>query len=110
MSVLNLAGLLSHELGALLTHRLGVTETNFEHLWLLVTLTNASTLLPLPLLLWLPDTSAMGEGITASAYQATIETSDDLTNAKPKESLSDRLDAPLALPLSVGVPEHDPSS
>ncbi len=54
MSVWNLAGLLSHELGALLTHWLGVTETNFDKLWLLVVITNASRLLPLPFLGWLP--------------------------------------------------------
>lgn len=54
MSVWNLAGLLSHELGALLTHWLGVTETNFDKLWLLVVITNASSLLPLPFLGWLP--------------------------------------------------------
>ncbi len=54
MSIWNLAGLLSHELGALLTQWLGVTETNFEQLWLLVVLTNLSTLLPLPFLGWLP--------------------------------------------------------
>jgi folate/biopterin transporter len=55
MSIWNLAGLLSQELGALLTHWLGVTETNFANLWLLVLITNLSTLLPLPLLGWLPD-------------------------------------------------------
>lgn len=54
MSLWNLAGLLSQEFGAILTHWLGVTETNFDKLWLLVTLTNLSTLLPLPLLGWLP--------------------------------------------------------
>jgi folate/biopterin transporter len=54
MSIWNLAGLLSHELGALLTQVLGVTETNFDNLWLLVTITNLSTLLPLPFLGWLP--------------------------------------------------------
>ena len=54
MSVWNLAGLVSHELGALLTHLLGVSETNFEYLWLLVIITNFSTLLPLPFLGWLP--------------------------------------------------------
>ncbi len=59
MSVVNLAGLLSHELGALLTHQLGITETNFENLWLLVLLTNLSTLLPLPLLGLLPAASAL---------------------------------------------------
>ncbi len=55
MSIVNLAGLLSHELGALITHWLGVTETNFDNLWLLVIITNLSTLLPLPLVKWLPN-------------------------------------------------------
>jgi folate/biopterin transporter len=55
MSIWNLSGLLSHELGALLTNWLGVTESNFDRLWLLVTITNLSTLLPLPFLGWLPS-------------------------------------------------------
>jgi folate/biopterin transporter len=55
MSVVNVSGVLSHELGALLTYWLGVTETNFDRLWLLVLITNLSTLLPLPLLNWLPS-------------------------------------------------------
>ena len=54
MSVWNLSGLLSNELGALLTSALGITETNFDRLWLLVIITNLSTLLPLPFLGWLP--------------------------------------------------------
>jgi folate/biopterin transporter len=60
MSIVNLAGLLSHELGAVLTHWLGITETNFDHLWQLVLLTNLSTLLPLPLLALLPASTAQG--------------------------------------------------
>ena len=59
MSVVNLAGLFSHELGALLTHWLRVTETDFGNLWLLVLMTNISTLLPLPLLGLLPEASAV---------------------------------------------------
>ena len=55
MSIWNLSGLLSHELGALLTSLLGVTEHNFDKLWLLVIITNLSTLLPLPFLGWLPS-------------------------------------------------------
>lgn len=55
MSIWNLAGLLSQEMGALLTHWLGVTETDFQNLWLLVILANVSTLLPLPLIRWLPS-------------------------------------------------------
>ncbi|NER33203.1 MAG: folate/biopterin family MFS transporter [Oscillatoria sp. SIO1A7] len=57
-SALNLAGLTSYEFGALLTHLLGVTKNNFDNLWLLLLITNLSTLLPLPLLKWLPDNSA----------------------------------------------------
>jgi folate/biopterin transporter len=64
MSIVNLAGLLSHEMGALLTQWLGVTETNFDHLWQLVLLTNLTTLLPLPLLFLLP---------LASSQNATAE-------------------------------------
>lgn len=86
MSVLNLAGLLSHELGAILTHWIGVTETNFENLWLLVTLTNLSTLLPLPLLFLLPKTSAQaGEPLAAdqSLPPADSETVDPEATVAP---------------------------
>jgi folate/biopterin transporter len=54
MSICNLAGILSNESGAVLTHWLGVTDTHFENLWLLVLITNLATLLPLPMLYWLP--------------------------------------------------------
>ena len=57
MSIINLAGLLSHEGGALLTHLLGITDRNFDNLWLLVIITNLSTLLPLLFLNWLPGES-----------------------------------------------------
>lgn len=61
MSVTNLAGLLSYEFGAVLMHWFGITETNFENLWLLVILTNLSTLLPLPFLSWLPAADSQTE-------------------------------------------------
>jgi folate/biopterin transporter len=64
MSVYNLAGAVSSEFGALLTHWLGVDETHFDRLWLLVTIANLSTLLPLPLVGWLPEgdaTAATGD-------------------------------------------------
>jgi folate/biopterin transporter len=54
MSVSNLAGLLSYELGAGLMHLMGITESNFDNLALLVIITNVSTILPLPFLNWLP--------------------------------------------------------
>ncbi|MEO1400418.1 MAG: folate/biopterin family MFS transporter [Cyanobacteria bacterium J06635_1] len=58
MSIVNLAGLISHELGAVLTHWLHVTETEFDNLWLLVMITNLTTLLPLPLLWLLPNSTS----------------------------------------------------
>jgi hypothetical protein len=70
MSIYNLAGLLSHELGALLTHWLGVTETNFDKLWLLVVITNASSLLPLPFLGWLPAADPQAEIKAASTHKS----------------------------------------
>ncbi len=55
MSVLNLAGLCSQQLGALLTYLFHVTETDFHNLWLLVLVANLTSLLPLPFLRWLPE-------------------------------------------------------
>jgi hypothetical protein len=55
MSVLNISALCSFQLGAGLTYLLGVTESNFDNLWLLVLVANLTSLLPLPLLKWLPD-------------------------------------------------------
>mgnify|MGYP001791472369 FL=1 len=81
MSIVNLAGLISHELGALLTHWLHVTETDFENLWLLVTLTNLTTLLPLPLLFLLPSTSALSESETTAPADENPETADDVSPA-----------------------------
>lgn len=81
MSIVNLAGLVSHELGALLTHWLHVTETDFENLWLLVTLTNLTTLLPLPLLFLLPSTSALSESETTTPAEGDLETADDVSPA-----------------------------
>lgn len=61
MSIWNLSTLLSHEFGALLTSWLGVTEYNFDKLWLLVIITNLSTLIPLPFLGWLPSGDPQSE-------------------------------------------------
>ena len=55
MSVINISALCSFQLGAGLTYLLGVTESNFDNLWLLVLIANLTSLLPLPLLKWLPD-------------------------------------------------------
>ncbi|MEL6382758.1 MAG: folate/biopterin family MFS transporter [Cyanobacteria bacterium J06626_18] len=96
MSVLNLAGLLSHELGAVLTHWLGVTETNFDNLWLLVTLTNLSTLLPLPLLFLLPRASSLGEE-DAAAASGVLQSSS--TAAMESEAIAGN--NPVAVPIAA---------
>lgn len=54
MSVHNLGGILSYQLGGILTDCLGITQENFDKLWLLVIIANLSTLLPLLFLGWLP--------------------------------------------------------
>jgi folate/biopterin transporter len=72
MSVLNLAGLVSQEGGALLTHILGVNEHNFDKLWLLVTITNLGGIVPLIFLGWLPSEDAALPGSLAST-KATLE-------------------------------------
>jgi folate/biopterin transporter len=61
MSVFNSAGTVSQALGALLTYWLGITATNFDSLWLLVIITNLSTLLPLPFINWLPAAEEQAE-------------------------------------------------
>ena len=89
MSIWNLSGLLSHELGALLTSWLGVTETNFEHLWILVIITNLSTLLPLPFLGWLPsgDPQAAKSKVEFSPEEAPVHSSGNLVESGITPSL-----------------------
>ncbi|MCU0542553.1 MAG: folate/biopterin family MFS transporter [Oscillatoriaceae cyanobacterium Prado104] len=80
MSVTNLAGLLSYESGALLTHWMGITDRNFDNLALLVIVTNLSTLLPLPFLGWLPAANEESE----SDYQHSLPVLEpELGSTKP---------------------------
>jgi len=62
MSVFNGAGAVGAELGALLTSALGVTESNFQNLGLLVAICNLSSLLSLPFLSLLPEEGSPGGG------------------------------------------------
>lgn len=73
MSVTNLAHLISYEFGAVLMHAMGITETNFDRLWLLVTITNLSTLLPLPFVNWLPDNRQDTKTVGANPIAPAIE-------------------------------------
>ncbi|MBC6480021.1 MAG: carotenoid oxygenase family protein [Hormoscilla sp. GM7CHS1pb] len=67
---------MSQQLGAVLTDWLGITQTNFDNLWLLVVIANASTLVPLLFLGWLPasdDSLAGRTDYTLHAALLTIE-------------------------------------
>ncbi len=77
MSILNMARLVSHEGGALLTKALGITEVSFDHLWVLVLVANVSTLLPLLFLRLLPDDNI-----------------DSATNAAQEKAQGNRFPAP----------------
>jgi folate/biopterin transporter len=70
MSVVNLAGLVSYELGAGLMSWLGVTEHNFEKLWILILITNLTSLLPLPLIGWLPGVAELAPDTDATPITA----------------------------------------
>ena len=90
MSLLNLSGLLSRELGALLMHGLGVTETNFAALGTLVIVTNLTTLLPLPLIHWLPNDTAKGKDETVIPSLTDLQQAEiihDSSQPDPSESI-----------------------
>jgi len=82
MSVSNLAGFLSYELGAWLMQGLGVTESNFDQLWLVVVITNLSSLLPLPFLGWLPASTSESESGTSADLEMPTAIEPDLASPK----------------------------
>ncbi|MBA4446856.1 folate/biopterin family MFS transporter [Cylindrospermopsis raciborskii CS-506_D] len=63
MSVFNLGGLVSRESGALIMYWLGITESNFDSLWLLLVITNLIALLPMLFVKLLPDKEEMEYGV-----------------------------------------------
>ena len=74
MSIFNAGGLVSNVLGGWLTSLLGVTETNFENLGLLIVVANLSSLLPLPFISWVPAGSDTGTDATnTTATQIAAE-------------------------------------
>lgn len=90
MSVYNASGATSTEIGALLTKALGITETNFDNLWVLITLCSFSGLLALPLLGLIDEAPPSVE--TADALEilgeesSTVLGAPALATAKRKES------------------------
>ncbi|BAB75984.1 folate/biopterin family MFS transporter [Anabaena sp. FACHB-709] len=86
MSVFNLAGMVSYEAGAIIMHWLGITETNFDLLWLLVLITNLSTLLPLPFLNWLPSDDAEIETQALAPASANTQVSNLVPELRLREA------------------------
>ncbi len=96
MSVVNLAGLVSYEFGAVLTHWLGINETNFDKLWLLVLITNLSTLLPLIFLGWLPGASEdLGQSAADAKSFSTLELPDLVSELVPPRRREVIIDKPI---------------
>jgi len=55
MSIFNLGGTVSYWLGSMMMKWLGITENQFDLLWLLIIITNFSSLIPIFFINWLPD-------------------------------------------------------
>lgn len=68
MSFWNLSATLSKELGAILTHVLGITATNFEQLPLLIVITSLLALITLPFLALLPSDPMESSPLVASNF------------------------------------------
>lgn len=93
MSVYNASGTVSNELGAALTHVLGITESNFDMLWLLVVICSLSYLIPLPLLNLLDQAAPISERGSSVA---------DTSSAVPRNSPAEQtIDLDLDLPAKV---------
>ncbi|MEA5502216.1 folate/biopterin family MFS transporter [Halotia wernerae UHCC 0503] len=84
MSISNLAAMVSYEFGAIIMHWLGITETNFELLWLLIIITNLSTLLPLPFIHWLPASNSQTETPTLQPALVTNGEQEFLPDLMPE--------------------------
>jgi len=103
MSISNLGGLLSYQFGALLMHLMGITQTNFSNLWILVVIANVSTLLPLPFLSWLPATEA------TQPSEAATEIETDTTPTKLGQSLLPELMSELVPQSLLQQPAEEPA-
>lgn len=80
MSVLNLSGLVSKEGGALLTHLLGITDSNFDKLWLLVLITNLGGMVPLVFINLLPNDDPQASAIAHQSLPPATILEHQLTN------------------------------
>lgn len=75
MSTFNMSAGLSELLGAVLMKLFGITSSNFSHLSALLLTCNLLSLLPLPLIGWVPDETA-ADAAAAAAADAEQQDSD----------------------------------
>ncbi|NMG10510.1 folate/biopterin family MFS transporter [Brasilonema sp. UFV-L1] len=88
MSVYNLGGIVSYQFGAVLMYWLGITETNFNALWLLVIIANLSRLLPLLFINWLPAADSQSETEQASLPEFMSELMVQQPGSEPIKTLN----------------------
>jgi folate/biopterin transporter len=73
MSIYNLGGIISYELGSVMMKWLGITEHQFDSLWLLIIITNCSSLIPIFFIKWLPDAKIDLDNSQAVANEVICE-------------------------------------
>lgn len=73
MSIFNGASTIGTEVGAGLTKYLGVTETNFDNLFLLTVICNLSSLYPLFFIGWLDDVGGQSEEETEKGNEVVLD-------------------------------------
>lgn len=88
MSTINFGSLVSTQLGGLLTYLLGITEDNFDKLWLLVLISNLSTAVPL---IWINLINQKGKKLSDSDLSSSSsEKSENASIADKDEVKSER--------------------
>uniref|UniRef100_A0A7S3K602 Folate/biopterin transporter n=1 Tax=Aureoumbra lagunensis TaxID=44058 RepID=A0A7S3K602_9STRA len=89
MSIFNLGGIVSQELGALLTSFFGVTSNDFTNLAPLITLCSLSSLLPILVLDWVKRAEIVGTGddddSAVKAVAHNLSTENDHNDIIPKQ-------------------------
>ncbi|MGK3737817.1 MAG: hypothetical protein ACI8RD_008054 [Bacillariaceae sp.] len=88
MSINNGAGVVGTEIGALLTKALGVTESNFDNLWLLSLICNLTSLYPLLFIGWLDEVGTVSEQEIEDQQQEAFALAVAAVAAESSEALS----------------------
>ncbi|KAL4460429.1 hypothetical protein ABPG74_000180 [Tetrahymena malaccensis] len=89
MSTLNLGSLVSSQLGGVLIYLLGITEDNFDNLWILILIANLSTAVPL---IGISLIDQKGKKLTDSdlSSKSNSEIPDNISSSDKEEVKSER--------------------